>query len=141
LLLAIYGLTLSILDGYRWWLKLALVTAMAFLPKARRLLVTVATILFTSFLWFNGSNLTRMINGPQPTHTTEVTYIVLPFVLLITALMWFAGRYPKSMISRKPIFSLLGVCGVLLAFAHFAPSGFPRFAIWALLLTFSSYFW
>lgn len=142
-LLAVFGLTLSVLDGYRWWLKLAFIAGMVFLPKFRRLLLTVATIAFTNFLWFRESNLTLMtVGGVQPTPVQEALWIVLPFVLLSAGLMWFARKYSKSFIGRRPLLTLLGIGAMLLVAAHYTPAqGFPRFLIWAFLLTFCSYFW
>lgn len=55
-LLAVFGLALSILSD-RWLLKLGLVAGMTFLPRARRLLVTVGTLLFTDFFWFERGTL------------------------------------------------------------------------------------
>jgi hypothetical protein len=71
-----------------------------------------------------------------------VLWIILPFVLLSAVLMWAAAKYSKSLIGRHPVLSLLGIAGALVAVGSYAPvAGFPRYAVWAFLLTFCSYFW
>jgi hypothetical protein len=142
-LLAVFGLTLSVLDD-RWWIKLVLVSCMAFVPKARHLLVVVGAILLTEVFWFEGSTLTRFLpsGSLRPSRWSELLYIVLPLVILSAALMWFATKYRKSVIARRPLLSLLAICGLLISVACYAPlSGFPRFATWAFLLTFCGYLW
>ena len=52
-LLAIFALALSMLDA-RWWIKLALVSCMAFAPKMRSLFLVIGTILLTDILSFEG---------------------------------------------------------------------------------------
>ena len=142
-LLAVFGLTLSMLDG-RWWMKLILVSCTTFLPKARHLLVVVGTILLADIFWFDGSIFTRFLpsGSLRASPWSELLWIVLPFVLLSAALMWFAAKYRRSVIARRPLLSLLAICGLLISVACYAPfTGFPRFAIWAFLITFCGYLW
>jgi hypothetical protein len=142
-LLAVFGLTLSVLDG-RWWVKLALVSCMTFLPKARHLLVVVGTILLTEVFWFEKSALPLFMSTAslRPSRWADLLCIVLPLALSSAALMWFASKYRRSVIARRPLLSLLAICGALIAVACYAPlTGFPRYAIWAFLLTFCGYLW
>jgi len=143
-LLAIFGLTLSLLDdGWQMWTTLALLSCIAFLPKLRRLLLTLGAMLFANLFSFEHSTLTRLLpENVQFSRTSDLLWIVLPFLLTTVALMWVAAKYSRSLIARRPLLTLLGILGLLAAVASYAPlSGFPRYAIWAFLLTFCSYLW
>jgi hypothetical protein len=142
LLLAIFGLVLSTMDD-GWMVKLAFLSAMAFLPQARWLLVLACTLLLTNFFWFEGV-LSRIAaaESVQFTHLKLAILILLPFVLVCAALMLLAAKWPKGLFARRPLPWLLGIYGVLLLSASYAPlHGFSRFAAWAFLIIFSGYFW
>jgi len=141
-LLAIFGLTLSMLDA-QWWIKLALVSCMAFAPKMRNLFLLIGAILLTDILSFEGGQLTRFLpSGTAPSRWNDLLWVVLPFVLLSAGLMWVATNYRESVIARRPLLSLLAICGVSISLACYAPlTGFPRYAVWAFAITFSGYLW
>jgi hypothetical protein len=142
LLLAIFGLALSTMDD-GWMVKLAFLSAMAFLPRARWLLVLACTLLLTNFFWFeNVLGRIAAAESVQFTHLKLAILILLPFVLVCAALMLLAARWPKGLFARRPLPWLLAIYGVLLLSASYAPlHGFSRFAVWAFLVIFSGYFW
>lgn len=143
-LLAVFGLSLSLLnDGWQLSLKLALVVGTTFFPGARRLLVTVGTLLLTDFFWFERGTL-RMVAAPSSppfSRITEFVWIILPFALLCAGLMWLSAKYPSSLFGRRPLLVLLGVCAGLVSFACWPVFGFVRFAACAVLDTFCLYIW
>ena len=48
----------------------------------------------------------------------------------------------ESVIARRPLLTLLAICGVSSSLACYAPlTGFPRYAAWAFVVTFSGYLW
>jgi len=142
-LLAVFGLALSIL-GSAWQLKLALITCITFVPQARRLLVTIGTLLLTDFFWFNRGAL-ALAAGRSPagfSRASEFFWIILPFVFLCAGLMWLSATYKNSLVGRRPLLVLMGIGSALLLVACYAPLfGFARFAVWAFLDTFCLYVW
>jgi len=143
LLLAVFGLGLSLLDG-GWALKLALVSCATFFPQARRPLVTVGTLLATDFFWFERGTLGTVTvhSAAGFSRIAESVWIVLPFILLCAGLMVLAKKCPQSPVAHQPLLTLMGIGATLTAAACYVPlSGFPRFAFWAFLDTFCLYFW
>jgi hypothetical protein len=142
-LLTVFGLCLSMVAS-QWQLKLALVSCTTFFPQARRLIVTVGTLLLTDFFWFERGNLGMAAahSAAQFSRISEFFWIILPFALLCAGLMWLATKYPSSTIGHHPVFVLMGVCVILVTVACYAPlTGFARFAVWAFLDTFCIYIW
>jgi hypothetical protein len=142
-LLAVFGLSLSLLDD-RWPLQLGLVSCATFLPRTRRLFVTIGTILVTDFFWFEHGTLSLVTvhSATQFPRVTEFLWIIVPFVLLCAGLMFWSAKYPKSLVGQRPLLTLMAICGVLTLLGCYAPlTGFPRFAVWAFLGTFCLYVW
>jgi len=143
LLLGVFGLGLSILDG-GWLLKLVLVSCATFFPQARRAVVTIGTFLLTDFFWYERGTLSTVTvhSAAGFSRIAESIWIILPFILLCFGLMVLAAKYPTSVIGQRPLLTLMGICAALTVVACNAPlSGFPRFAFWAFLDTFCMYFW
>ena len=142
-LLAVFGLGLSILDT-DWLLKLGLVFCATFMPQARRLIVTVGTLLLTDYFWFERGTLSAVAGHSTArfSRIVESAWIILPFILLCAGLLVLARKYPKSLAGQRPLLTLMGICAALTMVACYAPlSGYPRFAVWAFLDSFCLYFW
>jgi hypothetical protein len=144
-LLAVFGLALSTMaEGWILAVNLGVVLCTTFFPRARRLLVTAGTLLLTDFYWFEHGLLKTQVAPSVPafSRVTEFFVIILPFILLCAGLMWFSAKYPISVIGRRPVLVLLGICAALAATASYAPLfGLPRFAVWAFLDTLCIYIW
>lgn len=137
-LLCVFALALRYLDN-TWLLKTGLVSLMAFVPRFRRLLVLIGTILLTNFFWYENGVLAWIAVVP---HSRQVVSIILPFVVLCAGLMWFVHKYRKSVLARRPLVCLLGIYAITLMTACYAPLDQSwRFTVWAFLLVFSNYFW
>ncbi|HLJ28056.1 MAG TPA: hypothetical protein VKY85_15200 [Candidatus Angelobacter sp.] len=142
-LLALFGVILSRFDDV-WPAKLAIVSAMAFVPKARRILVLFGTILATNFFWFEHSFLERIAAAEalHPTHIKLAIWVILPFAAMSVAFMWIAATYRNSLVGRRPLICLLAMYGTLLIAASYVPfHGALRYTLWAFLFVFASYFW
>jgi hypothetical protein len=142
-LLAVFGLSLSLLDD-RWPLKLGLVSCATFLPRTRRLLVTIGTLLVTDFFWFEHGTLSLVTvhSAKGFPRLMELLWIIVPFVLLCAGLMLWSAKYPKGLAARRPLLTLMAICAALAFVGCYAPlTGFPRFAVWAFLGTFCLYVW
>jgi len=146
LLLAIFALALSGLGGIDKFrlVTLFFLSAIAFLPKMRRLLVLTCTLVLTNFFWFENGILARIAAAEaiQPTRIKILIWVLIPFVVTCAALMWAAAKYRRGWIARRPLLTLVGLYGLFVGIACYAPlHGFTRFAVWSFLLVFCNYFW
>ncbi|HEV2964448.1 MAG TPA: hypothetical protein VG649_21650 [Candidatus Angelobacter sp.] len=142
-LLAIFGLVLSTMDE-GWKMKLAFLSAMAFLPQLRWLLVLACTLVLTSFFSLDQGFLNSIARAEsvQLNQLKLAALVLLPFVLACAAFMLLAALRPKGLFARRPLPWLLGIFFGLLLIACYAPlHGSARLVAWALVFVFSSYFW
>ena len=138
MLLTIFALALRYLNN-AWLLCTGLVSLMAFVPRFRRMLVLIGTVLLTNFFWYENGILAQVATV---SHSRQIIFVILPFLLLCAGLMWFAHRHRKSFLAHRPLVCLLGIYLTTLTIACCAPlNNSWRFIVWAFLLVFSNYFW
>lgn len=127
-LLAIFGIMLWYTQQH--WrpllLLLALITA---LPKYRRILVTLGTL-----LWALGTS-TRWAVQPEGIETALV-------LVLAGLLFWSAIRFRDSWFGRRAVASLLGGFALSVCAVSFLPRAWPiQAALWKFLTVFNIYLW
>jgi hypothetical protein len=128
LVLFAVGLRLAIQD----WLPLSLaLTVIAFFPTHRRLLLTLATLVFAFVLPWS-----KFVN---PFYS--VTLLV--FMISTAALFfWLSIELPHSLFGRRPIFFLLGTFALVVFLSSYLPQTSPAYhTIWDFLNVFGMYLW
>lgn len=129
-LLAVFalGLRLAIAE----WIPVSVcLLVITFFPAQRRLLVTVATVVFTFILpWSRYSH---------PLYTSAHILLVISIGAI---LFWLAAGFPKSIVGRHPVLVLLAGYLLLLVFASYFPNTSPTYlTIWDFTATFGIYLW
>ena len=122
------GLRFSIEDWIPLSVALAVIT---FLPARRRILVTVATVVFTFVLPWS-----KYIH---PVYSSAL----IVFVIAIGAILfWLSIELPDSIIGRHPLLVLLGGFSLLIVFASYFPNNTPWYlTVWDFTATFGVYLW
>jgi hypothetical protein len=114
------------------WIPVAAALAViTFFPSWRRILVTIATLVFTFVLPWS--------KYLHPVYTSAL----LVFVIAIGAvLFWLSIELPKSIIGRHPIVVLLTGFSLLLIFASSVPNNTRWYlTVWDFTATFGVYLW
>ena len=130
LILALFavGLKFATEDWIPMSLCLALIT---FLPVRRRMLVTVATLIFTFVV-------------PRPTflHPLYTSMLIALVIVIGGLLFWLAVALPRSFIGRHPIVVLLGGYGLLILCASYFPNTTRWYlTVWDFTYIFGIYLW
>lgn len=118
--------------GTEDWIPLSVALAViTFLPSRRRILVTVATLVFTFVLPWS--------KYLHPVYTSAL----IVFVIAIGAvLFWLSIELPNSVIGRHPLFVLLAGFSLLLVFASYFPNNTRWYlTVWDFTATFGVYLW
>lgn len=114
------------------WIPLSVALAViTFLPARRRILVTVATVVFTFVVPWS-----KYIH---PVYTSAL----IVFVIAIGAILfWLSIELPDSIIGRHPLLVLLGGFSLLIVFASYFPNNTPWYlTVWDFTATFGVYLW
>jgi hypothetical protein len=130
LILALFGVGLHL--ATEDWLPLTLCLAViTFWPAQRRLLVTLATLIFTFVVPWS--------KFPHPLYTSTL----ILFIIVIGALLfWSAVEWPRSFIGRHPIIVLLTGYSLLIVFAAYFPNTTRWYlTVWDFTATFGIYLW
>lgn len=130
LILALFALGLSF--AMPQWVPLSLCLAMiTFVPVRRRILVTVATLIFAFVVPWNTFS--------HPVYTSSL----IIFVIMIGAvLFWLAVQFRNSVFGRHPVFFLLTGYSLFIIFAAYFPNTTPVYlTVWDLAYIFGIYVW
>jgi hypothetical protein len=130
LILSLFALGLRFADNH--WLVLSVCLAVTtFVPERRRLVVTLATLAFAFVL-------------PWPTWQRPLVTSTLVLSALATGglLFWLSSRFPKSLLGRRPILTLLTGYVLLIAAAISLPQT-SRFYVagWGYTYFLGTYIW
>ncbi len=130
LILALFALGLRF--GTPDWIPLSLCLAMITLvPVRRRILVTVATLIFTFVV-------------PWNTYLHPVyTFALIIFVIMLGGVcFWLSVELRNSVVGRHPVLFLLTGYSLFIVFAAYFPTNTPAYVtVWALAYTFGTYVW
>lgn len=122
------GLWLATPEWFSLSLCLALIT---FAPLRRRLLITIATLICTFVVPWNGFL--------HPLYTSALIVFVIAFGAMF---FWLALELPRTVIGRHPVFILLVAYSLLIVFAAYFPNNTPVYlAVWDLTRIFGLYVW
>ena len=130
LILALFGAGLHF--ATEDWVPLTVCLALTtFWPSRRRLLVTVATLLFTFVVPWT--------KFPHPLYTSTL----ILFVIVTGALLfWTAVEWPRSLVGRHPIVFLLAGYALLVVIAAYFPNTTRWYlTVWDFTYTFGIYLW
>jgi hypothetical protein len=129
-ILALFTLGLRLAN--QAWIPVGLaLAAFAFVPVHRRLLLTVATLVFTFVVPWS--------TFPHPLYTSAIIVCIL---VLGAMLFWLATELPTSFIGRHAVFVLLSGFLMLIIFAAYFPNTSPLYlAIWDFTAIFGTYLW
>lgn len=124
--------TLGLRFAEKEWLALGLCLAMiTFVPLRRRLLLTVATLLFTFAVPWTA--------WLHPLYTSALIVFV---IVLGAMLFWLASELPHSVIGRHPVLILFCGYSLFIVFAAYFPNNTPVYlTVWAFAYTFGTYIW
>jgi hypothetical protein len=114
------------------WISLSLCLAMiTFVPLRRRILVTVATLIFTF-----------VVPWAKFQHPLYSSALIVFVIALGAMFFWLAIELPGTIIGRHPIVILLGGYSLLIVFAAYFPNTTPLYiTVWDFTYTFGIYLW
>jgi Ca2+/Na+ antiporter len=130
LILALFAGGLSF--GTPQWIPLSLCLAMiTFVPVRRRILVTVATLIFTFVVPWN--------TFLHPFYTSSLIIFV---IMLGAVCFWLVVQFRNSVLGRHAVFFLLTGYSLFIIFAAYFPNNTPVYlAVWDLAYIFGIYVW
>jgi hypothetical protein len=114
------------------WIPLSLCLAMiTFVPVRRRILVTVATLIFTFVVPWN--------TFLHPFYTSSLIIFV---IMLGAVCFWLVVQFRNSVLGRHAVFFLLTGYSLFIIFAAYFPNNTPVYlAVWDLAYIFGIYVW
>jgi hypothetical protein len=129
-ILALFALGLRF--GTPDWIPLSLCLAMiTFVPVRRRILVTVATLVFTFVVPWH--------NYLHPVYTSSLIIFV---IMLGAVCFWLSVELRNTVAGRHPVFFLLTGYSLFIVFVAYFPSSTPVYVtVWAIAYTFGTYVW
>jgi len=134
-LLALFGLGLyyasylHYLWNPRWKVQICFLVAATALPKYRRIVLTVGTIVWAFGIWWRWDEHPQIMQGGAS-------------LLLAAVIFWAATRFPDSWLRRRPIFTLLAGFALAVLLASYLPRGGSlRASAFSFLPVFGAYIW